>query len=110
MARYPDACRRAKFVDIDFPDLMSKKRTIVLNTPELSSVFEPVDTNVDEHVLLKSDMYSQIGCDLRNTANIEKALFTCLNLNPSDCIFMFVAEVSITYMEVRLCKLLLSLL
>ncbi|KAI0914642.1 leucine carboxyl methyltransferase [Ustulina deusta] len=99
MARYPDACRRAKFVDIDFPDLMSKKRTIVLNTSELSSVFEPVDTNVDEHVLLKSDMYSQIGCDLRNTANIEKALFTCLNLNPSDCIFMFVAEVSITYME-----------
>ncbi|KAI1300753.1 leucine carboxyl methyltransferase [Xylaria venustula] len=99
MTRYPDACRGAKFVDIDFPDLMSKKRTIVLNTPELSSVFEPLDTKVDEHVLLKSNMYSQIGCDLRNTAVLEKALSTCLDLNLSDCTFMFVAEVSITYME-----------
>ncbi|KAI1366382.1 leucine carboxyl methyltransferase [Xylaria arbuscula] len=99
MTRYPDACRRAKFVDIDFPDLMAKKRTVVLSTPELSSVFEPLDTNVDQHVLLKSDMYSQIGCDLRNTADVEKALSTCLNLEISDCTFMFVAEVSITYME-----------
>ncbi|GAW14790.1 hypothetical protein ANO14919_041930 [Xylariales sp. No.14919] len=101
MTRYPDTCQGAKFIDIDFPDLMSKKRTIVLNTPELSSVFEPFYTNAGEHVLLKSDMYAQIGCDLRKTADIEKALSICLNLNPSDCIFMFVAEVSITYMETQ---------
>jgi len=99
MTRYPDACRRAKFIDIDFPDLMSKKRTTVLNTPELSSVFEPLDTNADEHVLLKSDGYCQIGCDLRNTTDLERALSSILDR--SDCIFMFVAEVSITYMEVR---------
>ena len=105
MTRYPGACRRAKFVDIDFPDLLSKKRTIVLSTPELSSVFEPLEENVNEHVLLKSEMYAQIGCDLRNTTDVEKALSTCLNLEISDCTFMFVAEVSITYMEVRfLCK------
>ncbi|KAI0556288.1 leucine carboxyl methyltransferase [Xylaria curta] len=97
LTRYPNACHRAKFIDIDFPDLMLKKRAIVLNTPELSSVFEPLDTNAGEHVLLNSDMYSQIGCDLRNTADVEKALSKCLNV--SECIFMFVAEVSITYME-----------
>lgn len=99
MARYPDACHGAKFIDIDFPDLMSKKRIIVLNTPELSSVFEPLDTNAGQHVILKSDMYCQIGCDLRDTESIEKALSSCLD--PSNCVFMFVAEVSITYMEVR---------
>lgn len=98
MARYPDACHGAKFIDIDFPDLMVKKRTIVLNTPELRSVFEPFDANAGEHVLLQSNMYSQIGCDLRDTASIEKALSVCLGL--SQCSFMFVAEVSITYMEV----------
>ncbi|KAI1178157.1 leucine carboxyl methyltransferase [Nemania sp. FL0916] len=97
MTRYPDACRSAKFVDIDFPALMSKKRAIVLNTPELSSVFEPFDTDVGDHVLLSSSRYFQIGCDLRNTPDIDKALSLCLD--PSDCIFMFVAEVSITYME-----------
>lgn len=99
MARYPDACQGAKFIDIDFPDLMSKKRIIVLNTPELSSVFEPLDTNAGQHVTLKSDTYCQIGCDLRDTQSLEKALSICLD--PSDCVFMFVAEVSITYMEVR---------
>ncbi|KAI1153008.1 leucine carboxyl methyltransferase [Nemania diffusa] len=97
MTRYPDACHGAKFIDIDFPDLVSKKRAVVLNTPELSSVFEPLDTNAGEHVFLKSEMYCQIGCDLRNTADVEKALSICLG--QSDCIFMFVAEVSITYME-----------
>jgi hypothetical protein len=108
MTRYPDACHRAKFIDIDFPDLMSKKRTIVLGTPDLSSVFGPFDTNAGENVLLKSDMYSQIGCDLRNTVDLEKALSICLN--PSDCIFMFVAEVSITYMEVRILETITFLL
>ncbi|KAI0205794.1 leucine carboxyl methyltransferase [Astrocystis sublimbata] len=97
MTRYPDACRNTKFVDIDFPDLMMKKRTIVSNTPELSSVFAPLDTNAGEHVLLKSDMYSQIGCDLRKTTDVEQALSTIINI--SECTFMFVAEVSITYME-----------
>ncbi|KAI0394566.1 leucine carboxyl methyltransferase [Xylariaceae sp. FL0594] len=97
MSRYPEACRGAKFIDIDFPDLMSKKRTTVLGTPELSSVFEPLDTNAGGHVVLKSDMYCQIGCDLRNTADLEKALSSILDR--SNCTFMFVAEVSITYME-----------
>ncbi|KAI1815034.1 leucine carboxyl methyltransferase [Poronia punctata] len=99
MARYPDACRRVKFVDIDFPDLMSKKRTIVLDTPELRSVFEPLDTAAGEHVLLDSELYCQIGCDLRNTVDLEKSL--SIVLDGSDCIFMFVAEVSITYMETQ---------
>lgn len=102
ITRYPDACRGVKFIDIDFPDLMSRKSTIVLNTPELRSVFEPLDTNAGEHVLLKSDMYCQIGCDLRDTIDLEKALSICLGRAFNDCIFMFVAEVSITYMEVRL--------
>lgn len=99
MARYPDACRGAKFVDIDFPDLMVKKRAVVLDTPELRSVFEPFDADAAEHVLLQSSMYSQVGCDLRNTADVQKALSACLGL--SDCVFFFVAEVSITYMEVK---------
>lgn len=78
---------------------MVKKRTIVMNTPELRSVFEPLDADAGEHVLLQSNMYSQIGCDLRNTADLKKALSMCLGL--SECTFMFVAEVSITYMEVK---------
>lgn len=76
---------------------MVKKRAVVLDTPELRSVFEPFDADAAEHVLLQSSMYSQVGCDLRNTADVQKALSACLGL--SDCVFFFVAEVSITYME-----------
>ncbi|KAI0145309.1 leucine carboxyl methyltransferase [Xylariaceae sp. FL1272] len=97
MTRCPDACRGVKFIDIDFPDLMEKKRVVVLNTPELSSVFEPLDPNAGGSLILKSDAYCQVGCDLRKTADIDRALASILDI--SECSFMFVAEVSITYME-----------
>ncbi|KAI0484006.1 leucine carboxyl methyltransferase [Xylariaceae sp. FL0804] len=97
MTRYPDACRGVKFIDIDFPDLMSKKQRIVRETPELSSVLTGLESDVDDRILLKSDQYFQLGCDLRDLAGIEKALSTFLDI--ADCAFMFVAEVSITYME-----------
>ncbi|KAI1343805.1 leucine carboxyl methyltransferase [Xylariaceae sp. FL0016] len=97
MTRYPQACQHARFVDIDFPDLMNKKRTIVLQTPELSSMLTGLDTVESGHVRLKSDQYFQIGCDLRELTSIEAALSSFLDV--PNCTFLFVAEVSITYME-----------
>ncbi|KAI1323855.1 leucine carboxyl methyltransferase [Xylariaceae sp. FL0255] len=99
ITRYPDACHGAKFIDIDFPDLMEKKRAVVLATPELASTFDPLNFDVADHVLLKSQMYFQIGCDLRNTEGLNKALSVCCDI--SNCTFLFVAEVSITYMETQ---------
>ncbi|KAI1412461.1 LCM-domain-containing protein [Hypoxylon sp. FL1857] len=97
MTRYPDNCQNAKFVDIDFPDLIEKKCRVVQETPELNSLLTGVKTNVGNHVQLQSDQYVEIGCDLRNISDIEKALSTVVDI--ANCEFMFVAEVSITYME-----------
>ncbi|KAF3765927.1 hypothetical protein M406DRAFT_11295, partial [Cryphonectria parasitica EP155] len=98
--RYPEDCTSsgAVFVDIDFPHLIQRKRQVVLNTPELMSHLSHVDAaDADPHVFLRSDRYYQVGCDLRQTATLEATLGSLLNVR--DCLFMFVAEVSITYME-----------
>ncbi|KAI2467638.1 LCM-domain-containing protein [Annulohypoxylon bovei var. microspora] len=97
MTRYPDKCQNVKFVDIDFPDLIEKKCRVVQETPELNSLLTGLKTNVGNHVQLQSDQYVEIGCDLRRISDIEQALSTVVYI--ADCEFMFVAEVSITYME-----------
>ncbi|KAI0884806.1 LCM-domain-containing protein [Annulohypoxylon maeteangense] len=97
MTRYPNHCQNVKFVDIDFPDLIEKKCRVVQETPELNSLLTGLKTNVGNHVQLQSDQYIEIGCDLRRISDIEQALSAVVNI--SDCEFMFVAEVSITYME-----------
>ncbi|KAH9898611.1 LCM-domain-containing protein [Xylariomycetidae sp. FL2044] len=97
MTRYPDQSRTAKFVDIDFPDLMAKKSRVVEDTPELCSMLKNLVRTTQGIVLLKSEQYVQIGCDLRHLDAIKDALSDCLVL--AECEFLFVAEVSITYME-----------
>ncbi|KAI0843759.1 LCM-domain-containing protein [Hypoxylon sp. FL0890] len=99
MTRYPDRCQNVKFVDIDFPDLIAKKCRVVQETPELSSLLTGLKANVGNHVQLQSDQYVEIGCDLRRISDIEKALSTVVDI--AHCEFMFVAEVSITYMETQ---------
>ncbi|EGX89188.1 leucine carboxyl methyltransferase [Cordyceps militaris CM01] len=99
-ARYGDSCNNALFIDVDYPDLMHKKRSIVLETPQLKgllgSSFKVFDSDQDL-VLLKSEKYCQIGCDLRELEALRRVLETLVDL--SDCLVLFVAEVSITYMD-----------
>ncbi|RYP14919.1 hypothetical protein DL765_006061 [Monosporascus sp. GIB2] len=97
LTRYPDHCHHAKFVDIDFPDLMTKKCRIIREAPELLSPLSGVKATTEGHVLFQSDEYAQIGCDLRDLTNIERSLSALVSLPDSE--FLFVAEVSITYME-----------
>lgn len=97
LARYPDHCHGVKFVDIDFPDLMRKKCKIVQETPELNSPLPGIKSTTEGHLMFQSDQYAQVGCDLRDLSNIEQSLSTLVSLPDSE--FLFVAEVSITYME-----------
>lgn len=85
-------------MDVDFPDLIRSKRQVVLNTPELMAHLSDVETDdATPNVLLRSDRYTQIGVDLQNIPALENALDSIVNIQ--DCHFLFVAEVSITYME-----------
>ncbi|KAH8897815.1 methyltransferase-like protein [Thozetella sp. PMI_491] len=97
LTRYREDCRGVKFVDVDFPDLIRRKRQTVLTTPELIDAFTSVEEVDGPSVVLKSDEYVQIGCDLRELKTLEEALSTIVDI--PRCSFLFVAEVSITYME-----------
>ncbi|KAK3948606.1 hypothetical protein QBC32DRAFT_221630 [Pseudoneurospora amorphoporcata] len=181
LMRYPDACRSgekngAKFVDVDFPDLIERKKRTVLETPELLGMLTgvevpvfappvpvpamgaptgaatpatagadagaatttttesktaeatsatpspaqpttkpkktpnkpkdkskatraPAPTTAPTGIVLTSDQYVQIGCDLRDLTTLEASLKRAVGGDLSACTFLFVAEVSITYME-----------
>ena len=74
---------------------MIKKRDIVQNTNELKSTFTNVEVPKEGDILLRSDQYLQIGCDLRNVTQLEQTLASCLDIR--NCLILFTAEVSITY-------------
>lgn len=76
---------------------MSRKRETVLSTPELRASLTGLETSDDSPVLLKSDQYYQVGCDLGHIDVLRASLSSIVDL--SACCFLFVAEVSITYME-----------
>ncbi|KAH7311763.1 S-adenosyl-L-methionine-dependent methyltransferase [Stachybotrys elegans] len=100
--RYPDACSSAVFIDIDYPDLMNKKRTIVLETPQLRELLGPdpfIGSSNDGPLLLRSEKYCQLACDLRQLDKLRQALESLLELD--HCEVLFVAEVSITYMDTK---------
>lgn len=46
---------------------------------------------------LRSDKYMALGCDLKDLATLEKTLRA--EFQVSECSFLFVAEVSLTYMR-----------
>ncbi|TQV91327.1 leucine carboxyl methyltransferase 2 [Cordyceps javanica] len=98
--RYGNECEDALFIDIDYPDLMRKKRAIVLETPQLQGLLGPsfeVSQSDEDLVLLRSKQYCQIGCDLRELDALRKVLESLADL--SNCPILFVAEVSVTYMD-----------
>ncbi|KAK3315207.1 methyltransferase-like protein [Apodospora peruviana] len=107
LERYPTDCQAGlvKFLDVDFPDLIERKRQTVLSTPELLGAFTGVEERPQQSPLgpssgavFESDQYAQIGCDLRELKTLQGALTKTLG-DVDECSFLFVAEVSITYME-----------
>ncbi|KAL2160308.1 hypothetical protein VTH06DRAFT_1481 [Thermothelomyces fergusii] len=97
---YPRDCDGVKFVDVDFPDLIERKRRTVLDTPELLKAFTGVReaSALIAPIAFESEQYVQIGCDLRDIETLQRGLEAVVG-DLSECDFIFVAEVSITYME-----------
>ncbi|KEY64425.1 hypothetical protein S7711_05244 [Stachybotrys chartarum IBT 7711] len=99
-ARYPSVCDDALFIDVDYPDLIKKKRAIVLETPDLKELLgqDPfVSTSDSDSIILRSEKYCQVACDLRRLSILRQSLETLVSL--PHCNVLFVAEVSITYMD-----------
>lgn len=78
---------------------MLKKRTVVMDTPELNTVLSNIHVEDNGDILLGSDQYFQLGCDLRDLNSLDKALGQVIDIQ--DSIVLCTAEVSITYMDTK---------
>ncbi|SZF05396.1 unnamed protein product [Blumeria hordei] len=97
LAKYSAFCKGVVFIDVDHRDLIIRKRTIVQQCPELHSALTNTASS-ENNILLRSDQYFQVGCDLRELTLLEEVLATIFERN--NCSVLFVAEVSLTYMDV----------
>ena len=92
-------CQNATFVDIDYSDLMRKKCDVILTTPQLQDLVQPLDASTNAgSVFLRSEHYIALGCDLGDINDLESILAGELDMN--GCLILCTAEVSVTYMNV----------
>ena len=93
----PEHCANTTFIDIDYEKLMESKRKIVLDTAELNRLFNLTEDPTErDGVLLSSDKYYILGCDLRNPKRVDRLIKSLVDIENS--VVLCVAEVSITYM------------
>ncbi|EXJ84388.1 hypothetical protein A1O3_05055 [Capronia epimyces CBS 606.96] len=98
MAQDRDLCGNTKFIDIDFEELMITKREVILNTPKMRELLSlPADLPAENGVVLDSDEYTALGCDLRNLRRLERLVKSVVDIDR--CLVLCIAEVSITYMS-----------
>lgn len=100
LSKYPDKCRNVTFVDIDYPELITRKLEVISQTPQLRDL---LDTSVpiggrDRAPPQVANRYLALGCDLADIERLEKILNE--NIDIESCSILCVAEVSITYMDV----------
>ncbi|KZF19406.1 leucine carboxyl methyltransferase [Xylona heveae TC161] len=100
LTRWGEDCQGVKFLDVDYPQLMERKREMIVASENLHGLLSHMEIGQPkEAVKLRSDQYLAVGCDLRQVDSLEKILSKDLKL--SDCIILCVAEVSITYMDIE---------
>lgn len=99
LSRYPKACENVIFVDVDYMPLMEKKRDVVRSAAELNEMLADLTFPESGNVLLRSDRYLQVGCDLRELSELSAVLASAVDMEK--CLILCTAEVSITYMNVE---------
>lgn len=100
LGKQPDLCENTAFVDVDFPVLMQNKCGIIDKTESLSGLLSNfARTTNEDGVLGAGEPYVAIGCDLRNIEQLKVILQENMEIEDSDCAILFVAEVSLAYME-----------
>ncbi|KAH0558416.1 hypothetical protein GP486_004923 [Trichoglossum hirsutum] len=98
LAKHPEKCQNAKFVDVDYMKLIKKKCAVVAETEQLRRLLSGMELPASHsNTVLRSDQYLAVGCDLRELEELERTLAAEVDIE--NCLVLFAAEVSITYME-----------
>ncbi|SCU84333.1 LAME_0C09076g1_1 [Lachancea meyersii CBS 8951] len=89
---------RLSFLDLDYPDLISRKKKIIDDTPDLKAIIG--DWSSDSHLeaAFVARKYILAPCDLNVSADFDRLLTMC-QLKDSAIVKIFLAEVSLAYMD-----------
>lgn len=105
LVREPELCRDARFVDVDYPDLMATKSQVIRETSSLAELIQPKD-EPGPGLSIEGEQYYGVGCDLKDLQNLNDVVSSLRDLNTS--LILCVAEVSITYMDTNEADALIS--
>lgn len=86
------------YVDIDYPDLMNIKASVVSKQPDICELLTDIKyyEKPEENIHFKSAEYLALGCDLRE---LDKLRTIFARHGIIDAAILFTAEVSLTYMD-----------
>lgn len=88
------------FYDFDYPELVQRKLKLIRQAKELLDVIGPevkiTQTSDALGVVMASDSYKLVGCDLKDTTLYQKQVDALL---VGDLPTIFIAEVSLAYMK-----------
>ena len=107
LARERQACQGTTFVDVDYPPVVENKANVIRQTHELSDLLDKVlEPCEDSHAVYRSENYVAIGTDLGDLDALKEALEDAVPR--SNCTFLVMAEVSLTYMTPHMADQLIS--
>jgi tRNA wybutosine-synthesizing protein 4 len=87
------------FVDVDYPDLIQHKCSIIQDTPALHEAVGSTFRETSGEI--RSSKYYALGCDLSNLDIFQKVLLS-VDENIRNTNILFISEVAITYMVAHL--------
>ena len=78
---------------------MQSKADVLLETEVFRNLLKDLDTkkHAEDGIVIRSQHYVAIGCDLRHLVTLERLLGESGSLE--HCFILFLAEVSLTYMD-----------
>jgi len=100
LGAHPELCQNATFVDVDYPQLMQKKLQVIQQTPQLTQLLRDLHVQNAPNVhLATAKGYRAYGCDLRELDKLDAALREDFDMDLCTVTILFVAEVSVAYMD-----------
>lgn len=109
LSRERRLCLNTKFIDIDYELLMETKREMIFNHADMSNLLHPKATGSaenDHSVLVDTQEYAAIGCDLRNLRRLKTLIESVVGLEEST--ILCIAEDSTSYMRTEEADALIS--
>ena len=92
---YLSGTSSAVFVDVDFPDLIRHKSSIIRETPALAEAIGSYFGETTDEI--RSEKYHAVGCDLSNLALFDTVLRS-VEQDLENVNILFISEVAVTYM------------